>query len=91
MKLEDQVISFEMAHKLVHLGMRYTGLYHWNICDDCTKEYGDEKIELQDHPSHRTYPALTATELFHLLPPLITLPLQKPSLAFRLTIEKPTG
>jgi hypothetical protein len=87
-KLQDQVCSFELAKKIVALGVNYKGLYYWNICDDCTKEYGDESIELQDHASHRHYAALTVPELFQLLPHRVTTDINEPFNSFRLVIEK---
>lgn len=72
MKLEDQVVSLELAKKLKELGVKQESLFEWS-----TTQNG-QNISLHETllPSHRnfnspyykSYSAFTASELWELLP-----------------------
>jgi hypothetical protein len=78
MKLEDQVVSLELAKKLKELGVKQESLFWWNEFDlkDWEKEQGVEpwSLDYQTHniPAYQSFSAYTVAELGEMLPVRIT-------------------
>lgn len=84
MKLEDQVVSLELAKKLKELGVKQESVFYW--IDECKNgdweiafedewdtvsgEWGDGSV-LKDHPHFSAY---TVAELGEILPLYLILP-----------------
>jgi len=66
MKLEDQVISLELAKKLNELGVKQESLFYFYECNNTHKlRYRDWKTEISGEVS---YSAFTVSELGEILP-----------------------
>jgi hypothetical protein len=65
MKLEDQVVSLELARKLKKLGVKQESLFCWMWQEDI------ERYELVYLPGHHQVATFTVAELGEMLPSLI--------------------
>lgn len=65
MKLEDQVVSLELAKKLKELGVRQESLFYWNDC-----WMGKPTLDRAIHSDNgkESYSAFTVAELGEMLP-----------------------
>lgn len=77
MKLEDQLTSLELSKKLKELGVKQKSLFYYSICNDCTKEYGQENYDLTLGKGHgENYSAFTSSEILKILPLIKGHPIQ---------------
>lgn len=69
MKLEDQVVSLELAKRLKELGVKQESVFHWNEYDT-DDEGGEFKLDYMKFniPAYETYSAFTVAELGEMLP-----------------------
>jgi hypothetical protein len=71
MKLEDQVVSLELAKKLKELGVEQSSYFYWEPYGDGVHlaQYNPEEIELyQGLDASNLYSAFTVAELGEMLP-----------------------
>lgn len=66
MKLEEQVVSLELAKKLKELGLTRVSLYFWRL--DLISPTVDHSDNTFDVFAKHLYPAYTASELGEMLP-----------------------
>lgn len=85
MKLEDQVVSLELAKKLKELGVKQESYFKYE-----ERENGHVEIYHSKPTScaHKYYSALTVAELGEMLHPRIVIDIDSPFNSFRLHIEK---
>lgn len=71
MKLEDQVVSLELAKKLKELGVKQESLFYWQACPENLICLRPAYIELgyKDTPERVVISAFTVAELGEILPP----------------------
>lgn len=90
MNLEDQCVSFELAKKLLNLGVKQKSIFIWEYFD--YKCHGIKYIPYAVVPHEfnncKLYPAFTSSELLAMLPNRITINENEPFNSFRLKIEK---
>jgi len=90
MNLENEVISLELAKKLLTLGVKQKSFFVWEYYDD--KCYGVKFIPYAVVPDQmnnfKLYSAFTAGELMELLPPFIDTGMNEPFNIFYLSIKK---
>lgn len=78
MKLEQQVVSLELAKKLKELGVKQDGVYYWVIIPEKVNQYTQRPVEhrlipakaLKGYP-YELYSAFTVAELLNMLQELI--------------------
>jgi|SRR5712675_328916 len=94
MNLEDEVISLELAKKLLAIGVKQNSTFFWyEGYDSWLLHYIDynhheEDIKIFTENNSPCYSAFTAGELMELLPPFIDTGMNEPFNIFYLSIKK---
>lgn len=90
MNLENEVVSLELAKKLLTLGVKQDSLFVWEFYDD--KCFGVKFIPYAVVPDQmnnfKIYSAFTVGELMELLPAFIDTKMNEPFNIFWLSIKK---
>ena len=85
MKIEDQVVSLELATKLKEVGVEQRSYFKWEERENGHKELYHSK---PTSCSHKYYSAFTASELLQVLPHRVTVKENEPFNSFRFNMFK---
>lgn len=71
MRLEDQVISLDIAKKLKEIGLKQESYYVWRYYQNEIELTTLKAVKIFNKYSHDSYPAYTLSELLDILPSTI--------------------